>query len=154
MLASLLSAATAAGEDPAWAAGLQIMAWRQREIFALELLGSVTAPLDPLPLRDRARCPICPCLQDWEGWEQRGALWQAHGRCFSAAAIHISDAEHLGPIWSRCKRLIPSTASVSLPNILACELYWGSTSWQGRGIPTSGVFPSMHGEAGCSPPSF
>lgn len=53
------------------------------------------------------------------------ALWEAHGNeCISTAAtaIHITAGKHLGPIWSGCKHLIPSTASVSLPNILASSL--------------------------------
>lgn len=44
--------------------------------------------------------------------------------CISTAAIaiHITAGKHLGPSWSGCKHLIPSTASVSLPNILVSSL--------------------------------
>lgn len=92
-----------------------------RKIFSLQLTGSLTAPLAPLPLQEGVSCH---CLWVWEALEQSGTVGSPWARNASTAAIaiHITAGKHLGPIWSGCKHSIPSAASVSLPNILASSL--------------------------------
>lgn len=66
-----------------------------RKIFSLQLTGSLTAPLAPLPLQEGVSCHC------WSGrpWS-RVALWQAHGQGMHPL-LPLPSTSLLGSIWDQ-----------------------------------------------------